>query len=328
MSAATVRAPALALTSCSSTLTYHNFTEPLSPEWKQVWNITAEAGDGILPSSRNVFMTNFYSTNGSREHLKFITSISDSKVAETCAGYVNLTECYYASATAEYDIEITGDVISLVTAPDMPKIVGLADNTALTEESISEFGLREDGSWIKTTLGGIMQTAYARFETRESLLPSPIPGDTPQLGQFRNIWFAYTHITNYEAWDNEELCAPSWKDPRDDILASLNQLMFRIGVYTAQHYNESYLKPLLDEGVEITYNTTGVPLSEVDVFHSDFSYFSGAVAVELFTILAILYTFYGWWRLGRATSFSPIEIAKVSTTPYMLVKRPLTSVGI
>ena len=99
-------------------------------------------------------------------------------------------------------------------------------------------------------------------------------------------------------------------------MASLNEIMFRTGVYTAQKYNETHLKSRIDDGLEIRVNATGTPLSPVNVFHSDFGYFAGAAAVELFSILAILFTFYGWWNLGRPMSFSPLEIAKVGYVFY------------
>jgi hypothetical protein len=91
----------------------------------------------------------------------------------------------------------------------------------------------------------------------------------------------------------------------------MNRAMFGSGVYFAQLYNDSYLKPLLDPGVEVKNNVTGKLQSPINVYASDFRYFAGAAAVQLFSILVILFTFYGYWRLGRAATLSPLEIAKV-----------------
>lgn len=43
----------------------------------------------------------------------------------------------------------------------------------------------------------------------------------------------------------------------------------------------------------------GRRVDKVTVYSSDLSYFVGTAAIELLTILIILYTFYGWWRLGE-----------------------------
>lgn len=91
--------------------------------------------------------------------------------------------------------------------------------------------------------------------------------------------------------------------------------MFRTGVDYAQNpaiNNPADLEQRLDAGLKVKYTITGTTIGEVTVYSSDFNYFAGAAAVELFTILIILYTFFGWWRLGRNVSLSPLETAKVS----------------
>ena len=94
----------------------------------------------------------------------------------------------------------------------------------------------------------------------------------------------------------------------------------------------------LDDGLEVYYNITGTSSSQVSVFHTDFRWFAGtytngksvcilsvrlvrsllnslkagAATIELLSIFTVLFTFYGWWRLGRHATLSPLEIAKVS----------------
>lgn len=91
--------------------------------------------------------------------------------------------------------------------------------------------------------------------------------------------------------------------------------MFRTGVEFAQSSDINKFEKLLDEGMisEINSTVTGTTIAQVTVYSSDFNFFAGAAAVELFTIGIILYTFYGWWRLGRNTSLSPLETAKVGS---------------
>ena len=100
-------------------------------------------------------------------------------------------------------------------------------------------------------------------------------------------------------------------------MAGLNELMFRIGVHAAQSYENDYLEPLLDPGVETNYTVTGTLHGPQEVFKSDFAYFFAAAALELLTILLVASTFFGYWKLGRHVSFSPLEIAKAFDAPLL-----------
>ena len=93
---------------------------------------------------------------------------------------------------------------------------------------------------------------------------------------------------------------------------TINSTPYRAGLHYAQLYNETHLKTMLDPGLEINTNVTAVPASPVSVFRFDRRFFAAAAAIELFTILSILLTFYGWWKIGRSASLSPLEVAKVS----------------
>lgn len=58
----------------------------------------------------------------------------------------------------------------------------------------------------------------------------------------------------------------------------------------------------------------------MNFYQSNMSYFAGAAAAQLFSIVIILYLFYGWWSLGwrsGSVSFSPLEMAKVSGLCYL-----------
>lgn len=307
---AKVRAPGLQLWNCDSTIHHKNYSKPLSAEDEKLFKIGK-----VAPEDRAVFALGFGSVNGTTtEGLLFSSTLSDESVTKSCVGNQNVTVCYLLSAIAEYDVVITNGTISFPEPPSYPKIIEWANNTAINNETIAQYGLRYDAgsSWIRSTLSGVAEIGAYEFGTTVGLAPSPSAGDTPilALGGSQS-WFAWKHITNFKAWDLSEQCAPAWKNPRDNVLAVLNEVMFRTGVYTAKHYNETYLKSRIDDGLEIHYNVTGTPLSQIEVFDSDFAYFAGAAAVELFCILAILFTFSGFWKLGRHMSFSPLEIAKV-----------------
>ena len=77
------------------------------------------------------------------------------------------------------------------------------------------------------------------------------------------------------------------------------------------------MKSLIDDALEVHCNVTGVPQSKVPVYRADMAYFAAAASVQVFAILIILFTFYGWWRIGRDATFSPIEIAKAFDAPLL-----------
>ena len=67
----------------------------------------------------------------------------------------------------------------------------------------------------------------------------------------------------------------------------------------------------------MNYTVTGQRTDGVNVFHTEFRWFAGAVVIELLAVLVVSYTFYGWWRFGRAASFSPLEMAKAFNSPLL-----------
>ena len=154
-----------------------------------------------------------------------------------------------------------------------------------------------------------------QFEASEFLIPymNAMTEYNPLTTPF-NL-FLYQH-TLREGGPNH--CLAEFSDPRDDVMAKLNELMFRLGAHYAAVETQTQLEPYLDRGVSISQNVTGVTIASVNVFKTDFAYFAGAAVIELFTIIVILFTFWGWWNLGRDFSFSPLEIGKVRRPCFVL----------
>jgi hypothetical protein len=193
-------------------------------------------------------------------------------------------------------------------APSNPKIVQLSHNAQLS---------MLNDVWVPSTLAGISQAAGYEHTSYVGLLPPTTSGDTPTLS-LQGGKLAFDHFSNWNEWHSLEACAPSFTDPRDSAMAYINELMFRTGAYVAAEYNETYLRPLLDDGLEMYHNSTAQPGSMVNVFHTNFAYFAGAAVVEVLCIVVILSTFFGFWRLDRRQmSLSPIEIANAFDSPIL-----------
>jgi hypothetical protein len=66
--------------------------------------------------------------------------------------------------------------------------------------------------------------------------------------------------------------------------------------------------------------------SEENVYETKPEWLAGAFAVIVIACLSIVPTYWGWWRLGRPVSMSPLEIAKAFDAPLMQQADPNGSV--
>ena len=93
-------------------------------------------------------------------------------------------------------------------------------------------------------------------------------------------------------------------------------MMFYAGALAASQNSttRAKLQTQMDPWIENPFGTTvtGQVIGDHTVYVTDYTYFGGAVLVELICILVILPIYWGYWTLGRRISFSPLELAKVS----------------
>lgn len=213
----------------------------------------------------------------------------------------------YVSAIGEYPIRISNGELTLLDPKALPKIIALANNTAITDETVRKLNLVYQGMTL-STLAGIANAAALQYTFTDGVFR--IPG-TNECTSFTTSTSSINIFGFSIMSGGFEGCIPHFADPRDKIIGSLNHLMVRAGIYWPQTEPEPFLERWLDDGLGIHTNYSAIPLSKVPVFKSDFNYFAAAAVLELCTILAILYCFFGFWQLGRDVSFSPLELAKV-----------------
>ena len=99
----------------------------------------------------------------------------------------------------------------------------------------------------------------------------------------------------------------TWLDPTDDILNAMREIAFRAALQVGQ--NASYPN-----------STQQLPYSgehQQTIYRSDHRFTVAATAVSLLGVFAILPTFFGFTRLGRAVTLSPIEVAKAFDAPVL-----------
>ena len=69
--------------------------------------------------------------------------------------------------------------------------------------------------------------------------------------------------------------------------------------------------------MNLTQTVSGRRIDAESVFHSDFRFWAGASAFQVAAIIFNGMIFWGWWRIGRNVSFSPVEIAKAFDAPLL-----------
>lgn len=229
-----------------------------------------------------------------------------------CSGVLNYTACNLVSAIGEYDVLIKNNTISLTSLLE-PKIVALANNTRVQPYD-------EQRQNHPSTLAGISYLGSLKWDSGVSFFSKDGTWATLSALEYGDGAFM-----TYRRGSPDAYCW-NFTDPRDDVMRSLNKLMFVTGWYAPSIWIPALsnletdlpnLRDWMDPDLPINVTITGEQVGEENRFHVDFAWFFGAVAVELLCIALVLPTYWGWWRLGRPVSFSPLEIAKAFEAPLL-----------
>ena len=284
---AKLRAPALAITECTSHL--------VPVDYKRTGPTSVFFGEpgGAPPLYFQTLHVGFSLVLAEDEQINFVTGYSR---LDGCEGQYNYTACTLRSAIGEYDVTIEDDAVTLDSSLD-PTIFSLAQNAKVNQAATIPNGTGFEQT--PSTLAGIAFMATNRwFSTVEQ-------------------WEFEGHVQTFvlgDSWmnfylDGEQECQ-TFTDPHNTVLASLNKLMVYAGAYAGTR-DPSRLVGTLDPGLEVNSTITGYLVGDQNVFHTEYGFFVAAAIVELVCILLILPTYWGWWKLGRPVSFSPLEMAKV-----------------
>ena len=185
--------------------------------------------------------------------------------------------------------------------PGNPKIIALANNTQVNHGWIQEPGLHP------STLAGVVWLADL-FWGAEVYLYMHHGGSA--FADAGNPSLMSKYINDSTSHSGANTCQ-SYLDPQPDVMQSLNLLMFTMGGFFAQERDSQYFQEHLDPGLSTHTNVTGYLQGVHNVFHTAYGWFIAAALVELTCILLVLPTYWGWWKIGRSVSLSPLEIAKV-----------------
>lgn len=99
-------------------------------------------------------------------------------------------------------------------------------------------------------------------------------------------------------------CFQTYSDPTDDILSGLSDILLRSAIAAAQFSNDTIGFATLYQQ-EITAREIRTDL----VFVSNYIYFAIAAVLMLLEVVLMSMPFWGWWKLNRMVTLSPLETA-------------------
>ena len=118
-----------------------------------------------------------------------------------------------------------------------------------------------------------------------------------------------SHATDSLQNTNTSSCALNYKDPTQNIISALNEIMFRIAV--TAHNNTSAAQQIPAFHFKIT------------AYQTHYTYMTAAVVLVFAGVIAVTADFKGWQYIGRPVSLSPLETAKAFDAP--ILRLPNTS---
>ena len=280
---AKILAPALSTVSCTEHVLPTNYTTPYD---------TDLAGIKAPPLDRSAFFISTGFIPGEREGINLVSGYAET--GTDCEGDIHYIACTYESAIGEYEVTIDNGLVRL-DKPASPSIVALANNTAVEPWDPTIPGHH-------STLAGLAYLSWLRWDSFVNYYPAK--NGQLQFYQVGGI------VTSQFITGGSEAC-PSYRDAHKELYSSLNKLAVYIGALAASQ-DPFYAQSHLDKGLQINATITGYVHGSHSTYHTDYWFFLAAVLVEVACICLVAPTYWGWWNLGRPTSFSPLEMAKVS----------------
>ncbi|KAK5681425.1 hypothetical protein LTS10_005955 [Elasticomyces elasticus] len=305
--ATTVRAPGVSLSNCSST-TWTLVEEDLYDvnatwgTWRSYDSATDMFGNpmfyvrlGYLP---------IHTPQGSE-----IASIETGMLQwwyledDTFVGEYVATVCYYTPAILEYDVSIQGKQLTIIKRG---RTIQTATNTLSFNIDLPFDHVQPNTIDALTMYLNLHVGVNASVGFRANSEPGTFWGLAPMSTEYRAGVVKYL---DYSSDDGMRIT-----DPTPDILADLNEMMFRAGVVSTDWSNAT---SLMDEGLSIEQTLQSTQTVTENVYRADLRWFAGAAVLEVLAVLFVLPLFWGWWRLDKVQMLSPFDLALAFDAPLL-----------
>jgi hypothetical protein len=222
------------------------------------------------------------------------------KPSPTCSGKLTKHHCVLRAAAVDYAVTITNGTATL--AP-----WDTSQNTTISIHNFTDWmqlgwGSLGAGGFI-TSLGGIASTLQAQYNSNATLVLAVMTSNPFLVDAFGQAASTYSTST----FDDFGNCTMTWSDPREDIINSVREIMFRSALSVAN-----------STGEPVQFKQTSAEMTRIGVVYStNWTFFGIAVGVMCLEALMTLLLIWGWERLGREVSRDPFEIAKAMGAPLL-----------
>ncbi|KAH9207812.1 hypothetical protein DL95DRAFT_395741 [Leptodontidium sp. 2 PMI_412] len=292
---------------------------------------------GINPSNSSdlsyqdpqlAFSTNF--TENSWNLSANLTVAYVDSINQTCAGFMTVRSCYLQAATIEYPISITNNVVTLGDVSS-PNVLALQNSSVYSHSTcLVDCPVYADGGM---TISGITLSAQRLFNS-SAILTHTAP--TPHTTSVWIVNYAGTLSNQYQSVTESDFihsinnCNMTYLDPTNVIIQAMNEMMFRTalrasntslynGLEGFNHPGEPVVfvpMPGVD-GVPRNTNITMTQTSSINVYSSDYKFLGASIALILLSLILIIPLYYGYWKMGRRPTLSPLETAKAFGAPLL-----------
>lgn len=222
------------------------------------------------------------------------------------AGQVWVARCLLAAATLEYEVIVSENGTLVPVSVDDGKLYAFVNNR--TAKAVSQ----DDGTYIY----GSFSTAI--LEAASLIKSYYYFGQDGALNDEKAGFLAAASILNDTIDDFSSV------DPLDQVMSTMNKLLFRGGALAASLPGASPESLGMDSNClgenrecSLWQTINGTRTDEVSVYHTVYKFWGLAALTQFLAIALIAPIFWGWWRLGREVSFSPFEIAKAFDAPLL-----------
>ncbi|KAF2483167.1 hypothetical protein BDY17DRAFT_142652 [Neohortaea acidophila] len=263
-------------------------------------NTSSVAEQSTPPLESDSFATATRLVANGQESISVFAAFGD--IQDNGTGTLHYRTCIFRSGIGSYDISIENDQIVMESLQN-PRFVAFANNTAVDNSMSKTVGGHP------STLAGISSSMKTEMDSLVSF--------------YRDSSFSGTLEPFLDGLLSQQFAIPSpyfnsYSDPFDFLVNRMNRLMVYLGGAIASsndaaYYNTYYMDPGLSPHTVINGAVQGM----VSVYHTTYYWFLGAALIELSCIAVVALTYWGWWRMGRPVSLSPLEIAKAFRSPLL-----------
>jgi hypothetical protein len=237
--------------------------------------------------------------------------------------------CTLVPALVEYPVNVTQRTVTLRSPTST--VNWTADSTGMDEDvpqvdkvlkilPMPDYDKAVEGEALLSpgshnTLGGI-SLAFSRLFDSSISLESDITNYGADV--FVQGSFAAPYAQFAQGTTNENFLDNTYSSPMDELLANIRDIMFRSSVAIVEHKVADYV--WVDGTFQRDTQGSNVPsqtithLGEYHIYHTVYKtntlILGIGVGLMVVAVLAIMPLFWGFWRLGRKVSMSPLEVAK------------------